>query len=388
MSPVPDAPATGSPDWSEVIARRCERHFLSRPGTGVAQVVGAMCGAHAQIAGAAEVSVGLRLGGASRERVREALWERREVVRTYGPRGTVHLLPSRDLGLWCAALGAVERARGGGGVPLEPGQVEELVLAVGEVLEEDELTVDELTLALEARVGAWAGERVMPAFGGWWPRWRWATQELATRGVLCFGRPRGRAVTFTGVRRWVPDFVLASEREGLAHLVTGYLRAYGPAGSAHLARWAAAPCGWTDRLLESLAGVVEPVSVGGERFWRVAGDVGPAVEPVPEVMLLPYFDPYTVGSHPREVVFPGRAHERALARGQAGNYPVLFLEGRAAGVWHQRRSGNRLEVRVEPVVGLSAAQREGVAARVEELGRVQQARARLVFGAVTVGPHA
>lgn len=380
--------------WAGEIARRCERHHLTGPGRSVAQVVGAMCGAHAQIAGAAEVSVGLRLGGVPRTRVREALWERREVVRTYGPRGTVHLLPSAELGLWCAGLGAVERARNPApkGALLSPGQVEELVVAAGEVLDGVELTAEELTRELRVRVGAWAGDPVMPAFGGWWPRWRWATQALATRGVLCFGPPRGRTVTFTGVRRWVPGFALAAEREGLEHLVGGYLHAYGPVTAAHLARWLAAPLGWTGRLLGSLAeaGVVEGVGAGGRRYWRLPGDgdgVG-AGEGAPGVMLLPYFDPYTVGSHPREVVFPGGAGERALARGQAGNFPVLYLDGVAAGVWHQRRSGSRLRVRVEPVVELSAAQREGVAERVEELGRIQQARASLEFGAITVGPHA
>ncbi|WP_239647927.1 winged helix DNA-binding domain-containing protein [Nocardiopsis ganjiahuensis] len=392
--PAPE-PGAASVDWSGQIARRCERHHLSSPGADVAQVVGAMCGAHAQVMGAAEVSVALRLGGVERTRVREALWERREVVKTYGPRGTVHLLPSAELGLWCAGLGAVERAGNPApkGAVLSPQQVEELVVAAGEVLGEAEMSADELTRALVARVGAWAGEEVMPAFGGWWPRWRWAMRALATRGVMCFGPVRGRTVTFTGVRRWVPDFALASERAGLEHLVGAYLRAYGPVTSAHLARWLAAPLRWTRQLLESLEGVAEPLRAGGrqgggQRYWRLAGDVRGAVGDAPEVMLLPYFDPYTVGSHPREVLFPGRAHGRALARGQAGNFPVLYLRGRAAGVWHQRRSGSRLQVRVEPVVELTAAQREGVAERVRELGRIQQVRPALSFGPVTVGPHA
>jgi hypothetical protein len=106
------------------------------------------------------------------------------------------------------------------------------------------------------------------------------------------------------------------------------------------------------------------------------------------VLLLPYFDAYTVGSHPREVVFPGAAHQRALAGSQAGNHPVLYLDGVAAGVWHQRRSGRRLEVTVEALVPLSAARREAVAERVERIGEVLEAVPRLGFGTITVGPHA
>ena len=55
--------------------------------------------------------------------------------------------------------------------------------------------------------------------------------------------------------------------------------------------------------------------------------------------LLPYFDAFQVGSQPRALLFPGRASERALAGAQAGNFPVLLLDGVVGGVWHQKRSG-------------------------------------------------
>jgi hypothetical protein len=48
-------------------------------------------GAHAQVASAAELSIGRRIGGATRDDVRRAQWEERSLVRTFGPRGTIHL---------------------------------------------------------------------------------------------------------------------------------------------------------------------------------------------------------------------------------------------------------------------------------------------------------
>ena len=60
--------------WDAASARRAERQFLAGPagtGTPVAEVVGAMLGAHAQVLAAAEVSVGMRADGAH--------------GRTYGP---------------------------------------------------------------------------------------------------------------------------------------------------------------------------------------------------------------------------------------------------------------------------------------------------------------
>ena len=70
-------------------------------------VVAAMCGAHAQVMSAAELSVGLRLAGSTRTDVRDALWTHKSLVKTYGPRGTVHLLPARDLPMWTGALSAI-----------------------------------------------------------------------------------------------------------------------------------------------------------------------------------------------------------------------------------------------------------------------------------------
>ncbi|NEE44397.1 winged helix DNA-binding domain-containing protein, partial [Streptomyces sp. SID8455] len=55
---------------------------------------------------------------------------------------------------------------------MTPGQVEEVVAAIGEALTGAELTVDELSEEVVARTGPWAGDLVMPGFQQMWPRWR------------------------------------------------------------------------------------------------------------------------------------------------------------------------------------------------------------------------
>lgn len=95
-----------------------------------------MLGAHAQVLSAAELSVGLRGEGLTRTDVRTALWTDRTLVKTFGPRGTVHLLPAADLPMWTGALSAVPT--GPNPFPrdtrMTPGQVEEVVAAIGEAL--------------------------------------------------------------------------------------------------------------------------------------------------------------------------------------------------------------------------------------------------------------
>jgi hypothetical protein len=378
--------------WAEVCARRLERHALSVPSRDArpADILGAMCGAHAQVLSAAELSIGLRIAGITRTDVQEALWTERSLVKTFGPRGTVHLLPTQDLPLWTGALSAIPLSRSSflEDVRLTPEQTDAVVEAIAIALDDAELTIDELTEAVIARAGPWAGDLVMPAFQGMWPRWRQAMGTAANRGALCFGPNRGRKVTYTSPRRWLPGFRPADGQTAAAAIVRRYLYAYGPATPQQFAQWLGAPRRWAMELFDSLSGELQQVAVDGTLAWVAAGDTtAPSTAPQ-SLRLLPYFDAYTVGCQPRELVFPGRAAERALAGGQAGNFPVLLIDGVAAGVWHQRRSGRRIEIRVEPLEELTAAQRRGLDDQVERVGEILEGVPQLTIGTVTIGAHA
>jgi hypothetical protein len=382
--------------WAEVCARRLERHSLdvprqaAQPAATIAEVVGAMCGVHAQVISAAELSIALRISGVTRTDVRAALWNERSLVKTYGPRGTIHLLPAQDLPMWTGALSATTYGRNPDprNELLAPEQAEAVIEAIGVVLEEAELTTDELTQALVNYLGPWAGDPVMAAFQGMWPRWRMAQSTAGVRGALCFGPNRGRNVTYTSPRRWLPGFEPAGERTALAELLRRYLHAYGPATPQQFAHWLAVPPRWAAELFDSLSNQLEQVELNGALAWVSVGDAAMPSKAPQGVRLLPYFDAYVVGSHPREMLFPGRAATRALAGSQAGNFPVLLIEGTVAGVWHQRRSGQKIDITVEPLIELTAAQSSELAAQVERTGEILEGKPRLAIGAVSAGPHA
>ncbi len=376
--------------WAAVTARRMRRHGLTTPyaaGTPLADVTATICGVHAQVLSAGEVSLALRVHGATRADVRRALWEERSLVKTFGPRGTVHLLPARDLATWSAALSEVPRhSPFTDGVRLEPEQLDEVVDAIGRALADAELTTDELDEALVADLGPWAGERVMPAFQDLWPRWRQAVGAAAHHGVLCFAPDRGRRVTYTNPQRFLDLTPVPGEQaaEWLAH---AYLHAYGPATAESFARWLAAPAAWASEVLDR-AGRVE-LEVEGQVVRANQDDDWTDDESPAGVHLLPYFDAFVVGSQPRDRLYPGPAATRALApSGQAGNFPVLLVDGVVAGVWHQKVSGHRVTVTVEPLGTLTRAQHRQLEERVERLAEVHGARPELVVGEVTVGPHA
>jgi hypothetical protein len=351
-SPAPAATLT----WTGVTARRMSRQALTEPAADLdpAGIARRLCGAHAQVLSAAELSIARRIAGATRADVQRALGHERTLVKTFGPRGTVHLLPTADLPMWTGALSALPPSPPNHpeGVRFTPGQADEVIAAIGGALADAELTVDELTEAIAERAGPWTVEPTMEAFGGKWPRWRQLTATAARRGVLCFGPDRGRKVTYTNPHRWLPGFRPA-DGDG------------------------------------QMDGELERVELDGEPAWTLAGDTATPPEPHRGIRLLPFFDAYVVAGQPRQRLYPGAAATRALTpAGQAGNYPVLLADGVVGGVWHQRRTGRKLAITVEPLGDLTTAQLRQLDHEAALVATVMQAEATLTIGPVTVGAHA
>ena len=275
------------------------------------------------------------------------------------------------------------------GVRFTGEQADEVIAAIGDALAGTELTVDELTEAIADRIGPWAVEPTMEAFGGRWPRWRQLTSTAAHRGMLCFGPDRRRTVTYTNPHRWLPGFRPGDGDAALRTLVTRYLYAYGPATPQHFAKWLSIPPRYAAGLFSTLADTLERVELDGEPGWTLADDTETPPRPHRGIRLLPYVDAYLVAGQPRERLYPGPAATRALTpAGQAGNYPVLLVDGVVGGVWHQRRSGRKLAITVEPLRELTAPQRRRLDDEADLLAAVMEATATLTLGTVTVGPHA
>jgi len=376
--------------WADASARRLARsHLTDATATDdPARICADVLGIHAQVMSAAELSIGVRAEALTRTDVRDALWHRRTLVKTRGPRGTVHLVATDDLPMWIGALSAMPRARSPHPehVRMTEEQTEQVVAAIADAVADAELTVDELTEAIVQRAGPWAGDRVMEAFQDKWPRWRQAESLAANRGALCFGPDRARRTTYTSPRRWLPGFRPAPPDEALSALVRRFLQTYGPATPAQFARWLGAPAGWATTLFGNQSELAQ-VDFEGESAWINAGDTGTAGDAAP-LRLLPYFDSYLIGCHPRAALFSGAAAARALTGGQAGNIPALLIDGRVGGVWHQRRSGRKIAVTVEPLADLSAGQREDLQVQAVRIGQILDGTANLTVGKVDVGAHA
>lgn len=362
----------------QVRAFRVARHRLDRraPAGSVVEVARALCGVHAQLASSAEIALWARVEELGRDEVREALEDRRTLVKTWAMRGTLHLLPADDLGLYVAVLAPRWDNPGaawlrGHGITQE--QFDSVVPAVPRALDERPRTREELTDRIAELAGEEVRERLLSGWGA-------LLKPSAHRGELCFGPMRGRNVTFVRPDRWLGALDRPAPEEAGRELVRRYLAAYGAAAADDLARWLGVRGAAPTRMLAALGDEVAEVHAGGRAASVLAADVVALTEggEARTVRLLPAFDPYVVAFRPREqLVAP--EHEARIFRPQGWISPVVLVDGAAAGIWSHERRGPALEVLIEPFVDLTRATRRAVAEEAEHLGAFLDARVQLTF---------
>lgn len=363
--------------WDQVRGHRLRRHGLVEPfpASSAIQVASAVCGIHTQVESAAALSLARRVSGAGVGLLSQALWQNRSLVKTYGPRGTVHVFPAQELALWTAATRAMP-SRGSrqppAGVPvvdLTTAQQEHLRTAVRSATHGRQLTRAELGAAVTAECGSWADTIAIAAFGSGWQHWRVAVDEAVAVGVLCFGAPQGNRVTFVRTDEWLHtttqvwaagDGALIGQAPA-AHVEVArrYLAAYGPATHQEFAQWLALPAGRARQVYAALRQELVTVDVEGHRSWALREQDPESWLPVGDcVRLLGYFDCFAVGSHPRDELAPPEAARHAVSHGRSfapgkgrqflcGPLPVLLVDGVVNGVWTYRQRGRVEEVRVE-----------------------------------------
>lgn len=379
--------------WPEVWGRRLAQHALlaPKPKEELVEVVRVVCGMHAQIMPATELAIGVRVAGVTRQDVRAALWQQRSLVKTYGLRGTVHLFPADEVPLWVAALRASSlpnEARWLAQLGVEVAQKEAILTAIEEALDGRCLTREDLGAEVARRVGAWATETVSPAFGGQWPRWLMLLGVAANAGLLCFGPNQGNKVTFVRPDQWLGDWEAIDGATALREVFRRYLSAYGPATHRDFAQWFGMQPRMALTLTRELADELEEVEVEGARAWLLASEAAVSWPPMQGVVrLLPHFDCYLIGCHPRDRLVPAAWAKRVLTRGAIGNLPLVLVDGVVAGLWQQRQRGRRVEIRVEAFQPLSADQHQELEAAVARIGEIREVQSTLSLGAVEARPH-
>jgi uncharacterized protein YcaQ len=346
-----------------VRAFRLARQQLTNPlpAERLVDVVTAVGGVQAQVMSAAELALAARTEGLTPGRVQEALWEKRELVKTWCMRGTLHLLPARELGLWTAGLSRRQQWRRPSwlkwfGATEE--EMEQLFATIDARLDGTGMTREEVAALAPAHLH----DELLRGWGS-------HLKPAAYQGILAFGPNRGRNVTFVHPERWLGAPLERPEPdEALRELFLRYLRAYGPATHEDFARWWGGDSASARRILKALGDEVEPVQAEGRQAWVLAGDAEliRSLDPPRSVHLLPNFDVYTLHYRPREAFLPEGVYDRVY-RTAGWISPVVLYDGAVAGVWEHKKRPRKIDLRVELFVRGTKRLRDGIARETRRL---------------------
>jgi hypothetical protein len=355
--------------WNLVRARRLARGYLLAPAPRerLCHAVCELGGVQAQVLPAALHALCLRVAGLTREDAAGELWERRRLVKMWFIRGTLHLLPAAEAARWAAAVRALP-----GEQPwhdrhsLDAQQGEALLAAMADALDGRALTRVQLTDEVCRRTSGRVRELMLSPWGQ-------LVAEGCRAGIVCFGPSQGASVTFVRLDQWtgLPSKELDGDAE-LRSLVRRFVRTYGPLTHQGVARWFGVRPPDGRALLALLGDELEPVQVERTRALVLAGDHewdGDARS----VRLLARYDPYLLGSNPRESAVPDavRPRIRETGRGRlegATGVDTLLVDGLVAGLWRRQRTPHGSEVVIEPIGEMPRGRRRELEAAMRAIG--------------------
>jgi hypothetical protein len=343
-------------------ALRLRLHSLllgpDEPGAGAARSVadvvtwfGAM---QAQDVASGLWSLGLRLPGRRRVDVEAAL-ERREALRTWPMRGTVHLVPSRDAHWMLDLMG--ERALAGAAkrrefLGLDEAVAERAVDVLGDVLAGGRrLTRAECLAALEQGGVGPAGQR------GYHLLW-YASQ----RGVTAIAPHVDGEQTFVLLDEWVPDPVRMDRDEALRTIAERFVRSHGPVTRKDLAGWTGLPLRDVDRGVEMLGREVVRLDVQGTPMLATAAALErlPDLSPTVPVRVPPGFDEYLLGYKDRSLMLTPEQHRAVVPGGNGVFQATVVRAGKVVAIWKRVARPSGTVITVQPLTALAARDRRRV----------------------------
>jgi Winged helix DNA-binding domain len=340
----------------------------------VTQIVKELCGIQAQELPSAALAIRVRSAGLLAADVEQARIQERSIVRTWGMRGTLHLLATEDLGWLLPLLGPVfiasDRRR-----CAELGLDEDTCARGMRILcvmlaNHGQLTRAEIVEQLASHDIHLEGQ-ARPHF----------LYRAALEGIICFGPNRGTEPTYVLLSDWFDQKEIGHPLAGDAayiELTLRYLHAYGPATPEDQAAWSGMSLSKTRAAWQSIADELLEVNIAG--YYLSPGEGAAWIlktqsawldeppPPAPVVRLLPRYDTCLLGYHNRDLAVP-RQYAKHINAGGGIVHPAVLVDGQVVGTWKSQRQKNHLDVRIEPFDPLAPELQSGLEAEVADIGR-------------------
>lgn len=344
----------------QVLWFRARRGHLAGPGApDAAAAARAILGAQSQQLSMSLLALSQRTAGRPTAVAlqRSLLEAPRELVRTWGQRGTVHVYDAADD--WALVVAA--RAEWSPGPRRGVMPSEAMVSRAGKALASadrpltrrdiEPLVSASYVRALEPQVSEWATDAKRFAAG----RLLW---HLVLRGEACFANKYGSEQAYAARMNWFPDLSWPDRPSATAatELARRYLQLSGAATPQDLAHFFDARVSTVREWLAALGAELTPVLCGERKgLVALATDLDDLVGASPTraadwpLRLLPMWDCLLMSHADKSWTVPDEG-ERKLVWKKAGVVaPVVLDRGRVVATWSHKVQRGRLLVVVEPL---------------------------------------
>jgi hypothetical protein len=188
-------------------------------------------------------------------------------------------------------------------------------------------------------------------------------------GLICSGPLRGKQHTFALLDQRAQATPPRARDEALAELVRRYFASHGPATVHDFAWWSGLTVTDGRRGLAAIGPDVEQATVDGKTYWTADAGRFVARTRGPIVHLLPNYDEHLVAYRDH-----GPSQRPAARSGLAGRSDLVLgphsiaVNGLVVGGWRRSVTRTNAVVQASLLVGLTEAERRGLAGAVERFG--------------------
>jgi len=290
-------------------------------------------------------SLGARLPGWTLEDVNAAL-EKRDVLRTWPMRGTVHLVPSVDAHWMLELMGS--RALAGAAKRRETLGLDEQTA---------EKAVDLLGFALaggrrmtraECMVTLTEGGVEVGGQRGYHLLW-----YAAQRGVTAIAPHVGKEQTFVLLDDWVPEPSRPERDEALGLIALRYFRSHGPATRKDFAGWTGLTMGDCKTGIAVAGNELSVVDVDGVEMIASTAALD-AASSFAGWLALSGFDEYMLGYKDRSLMASADDLAAIIPGGNGVFQSTLVRDGRVVATWKRVLGARGVTVTVLPLASLTA----------------------------------
>lgn len=314
----------------DLVTTRLRSHRLSAPSRTIAAASTHMLAVQAQEFTGGRWALGVRTRSAPTLRDVDRAFERGEIVRSWTQRGTIHIVPARDLP-WMLSVTGDRQARAAAAAHRREGIDEAEYsragrLAASALAGGGRLTRAELFAVLEAGGVSTAGQRGYHLL-----------TALAIRGIVCLGpvvpRESGPSREQYVVRadEWITD--AAEPADPLAEMFARYIDGHAPATARDFAWWSGLPVTLAREAAERAGDRVRIVAADPEAVYLPASAPPRRSASAAEVLALAPFEEFYLSYADRSSVC---APEYLDVIGPSKNgmvRAILLARGVVAGVW-------------------------------------------------------